>query len=362
MSSYPTSPFVARTIALADASRQPVVPVSIIASVDRLSPQRFASSSTLSPCFSRYSVMLMGTRVQRRVAAVKIFLDAGCGACNYAGMAQRLSASQLRRNRLCTRILQYEVVEGRREETQTVELARGSAVHAATAANLEHWIKAGRYMAPKRLAQAAADAFDAEAFAVDSWENPSQRGKVKDHVICMSLVHARQVAQDVQPIAVEQKVRAYVPEVGTVISGRIDVVSAPVFVATSRGPAGEKRAAAAARQIRDTKTRDDAPPASPEENDADQLATYWLIGQANGEPDPDLLVDYLWPADGGKAKSIVVPDVIARIPRLVEDYRDLSRMYQTGLFPRTGRGSWICRPGKCAHYDYCVLGSGRTDL
>ena len=278
-------------------------------------------------------------------------------------MSQRLSASQLKRNRLCTRILQYDVVEGRRDdETQTVELARGSAVHVATAANLEHWLKAGRYMAPRRLVQSAADAWEAQAFAVETWVDASQRGKVKDNVILMSLVHAKSIAQDVQPLEVEKKVRAYVPEVGTVISGRIDLLSAPVFVATSRGPAGEQRAPAALRQIRDTKTRDDAPPAAPEENDADQLATYYLIGQANGEPDPDLLADYLWPADGGKARPLRVEDLSVRVPRLVEDYRDLVRMYETGLFPRTGRGSWICSPKKCTHYAYCVLGSGRTDL
>lgn len=282
--------------------------------------------------------------------------------CHYAVMAQRLSASQLRRNRLCTRILQYEVVEGRRDETQTVELARGSAVHAATAANLEHWLKDGRYMAPKRLVQTAADAWESQAFTVERWADASQRGKVKDGVIVMSIAHGRQIAQDVQPIAVEKKVRAYVPDVGTVISGRIDVVSAPVFVATSRGPAGEQRAPAALWQIRDTKTRDDSPGSEPEENDADQLATYFLIGQANGDPDPDLLVDYLWPADGGKARPLQVSDLRERVPRLIEDYLDLVRMYQAGLFPRTGRGSWICRPEKCAHYAYCVLGSGRTDL
>ncbi len=278
-------------------------------------------------------------------------------------MSLKLSNSQLRRLRLCARKLQYEVVERRPTFSSSAVQARGSTAHEAIAANLNHWRVEHRYFKPKTLAEIASSSFETQAFLVD-WPNEKEttRGQVKDQAICMALAHSRSIAQDIVPLDVELHVDAYVPEVGAEMVGVIDVVSAPVFVATSTGPGGRVTVDHRDRQIRDTKTSDDSPGHAPDDNDADQLAIYHLITKALGDTPADLIVDYLWPRDNGKARSLPVLDLEARVPRLVEDLRDLNRTYATGLFPRTGRGTWLCRPGKCEWYDYCVLGSGRTDL
>jgi hypothetical protein len=278
-------------------------------------------------------------------------------------MSLKLSNSQLRRLRLCARKLQYEVVERRPTFSASPAQVRGSTAHETIAANLNHWRSTHRYMKPRALAEHALSSFGAQAFLVD-WkrETDTTRDATQDQAICMALAHSRHVAQDIVPLDVELNVSAYVPEVGAEMVGVIDVVSAPVFVATSTGPGGRVTADHRDRQIRDTKTSDDSPGSVPDDNDADQLAIYALITKALGDTPADLIVDYLWPRDNGKARSLPVLDLEARTPRLVEDLRDLNRTYATGLFPRTGRGTWLCKPGKCEWYDYCVLGSGRTDL
>lgn len=279
-------------------------------------------------------------------------------------MPQRLSASQLRRSHWCLRLLQYEVVQGRRPFFVGWEAARGNATHGAVGRNLQHRIEHGRYMPVRRIADEAAGAWKEQEFFVDTAamkKSGKQPGAVQDEVIAMALAHARHVANDVVPLAVELEVSAEVPDVGTTISGRIDVVSRPVFLASSAGPWGETVVVGRDRQIRDLKTKESSVP-SILGDDADQLIVYQLVTRAMGEQPADLLADYAWPKDAGKTKTFAVEDEADRTAMVVQDLRALIRVYETGLFPRTGRGSWLCQPGKCAHYDYCVLGPGRLDL
>jgi hypothetical protein len=272
----------------------------------------------------------------------------------------KLSPSQLRRSRICCRLLQHEVVDRRTTFSLALELAKGLAAHEATNANMTNRITTGRYLPIRRIADAASDSFKVQSFLVD-WRNEEEKpGEATDAVIRMSLAHARTIAQDVVPIAVEKKLDAFIPEIGATIGGRVDLIAMPLYAVFASGPFGE-RTTGAARQIRDTKTTKSAPPA-PEDSDADQLVTYQLLATKMGLEDHDLMLDYLTPVGDGKAKPLRVTDAAERLPRLLDDYRDLIRMYETGLFPRTGRGSWRCRPAKCPHYDYCVLGPGRRDL
>ncbi len=259
------------------------------------------------------------------------------------------------------RLLQYEVVEGRRPFWTAADAARGLAAHDAAAKNIRHRIENGRYLSIRKLTDVAADCFETHAFTVNWPAEEARRGEVKDTVIAVSLAHARSVASDVIPIEPERKFEAEVPEIGAKVVGRIDLVSRPLFLATSAGPWGETVVAGRPRQIRDLKTTGSAPPGLGHE-DADQLVVYQLALRALGEPASDLVVDYAWGHGGGKVRSIAVPDEDERTPIVIQEMRTLLRVYETGLFPRTGRGSWLCRPGKCAHYEYCVLGPGRLDL
>lgn len=262
---------------------------------------------------------------------------------------------------MCLRLLQYEVLEGRTEFWTAADAARGSATHDAAARNLLHRIARGSYLSTRKVADAAADAWETHAFMVNWPAEESRRGEVKDQVIAMSLAHARTIANDVVPIDAERKIEAEVPEVGANVVGRIDLVSRPLFLACAAGPWGETVAAGRPRQIRDLKTKASAPPGLLND-DADQLIVYQLVCRALGEPASDLLVDYTWAAGGGKVRTIAVPDEADRTPIVVQELRTLVRIYESGLFPRTGRGSWKCNRGACPHYDYCILGPGRLDL
>lgn len=273
----------------------------------------------------------------------------------------RLSQSQLRRSRWCLRLLRYENVEHRTSLLTSADAARGLAVHDATGANLQHRIDHGRYLGPRRLGDLAADAFEVQAWLVDWHHEDEKRGEVKDHAIALSLAHNRQIAQDVIPLEVEFEVAADLPDIGVSVSGRVDLLSRAVFTATASGPWGERSAIGRDYQLRETKTVASSQPVV-RPADEDQVVLYQIMLRAMGKAEADLLVDYCWPQGGGKTKTIAVEHSKDRELIVLDDLRNLRRVYETGLFPRTGRGSWICRPEKCAHYGYCVLGPGRFDL
>ena len=258
-------------------------------------------------------------------------------------------------------MLRYENVEGRRPLLTSAEAARGLAVHEATGANLLHRKEHGRYLGPRRIGDLAADAFEIQAWMVDWHHEDEKRGDVKDATIALSLAHNRQIAQDVIPLEVELPLEAELPDIGVRVTGRADILSRPVFTATASGPWGERSAIGMDYQLRETKTVASSQPVV-RPADEDQVVLYQIMLRAMGRSEADLLVDYCWPTGGGKTKTIAVEHSKDRELIVLDDLRNLRRVYESGLFPRTGRGSWICRPEKCAHYGYCVLGPGRFDL
>lgn len=277
-----------------------------------------------------------------------------------------LSHSQLNLMRDCMRALEYRYVLNRPRRTQSANAANGQTVHRTSAADLGERIAKGLLLPDEAIQDLAADAWQQETFLVDWRLEEAQPGKAKDEAISMARAHHRECAPRISPVAVEFEMSAPVAGLPVSIVGYADVVSdSRMGVRVVHGES-EKRVLVPGRHVRDTKTQGKAPPGA---NDGQiridtrhqsQLVTYQILLAAMGMPTTQLWVDYCWPTKGGQAKSEPV-EVTERDVRVVlEEYADLVRVYESGLFPRTGRGGWLCRPGKCDYYDECILGVSRA--
>jgi hypothetical protein len=149
------------------------------------------------------------------------------------------------------------------------------------------------------------------------------------------------------------------------LTGRADVISESLSSVVVKKPGEDDRAIRlAGRHIRDTKSKQSAPHGVKEGiiehgvHELCQQATYRLIQAANGTPAVQSFIDYLWTTKLEGAKSFSSPMVLTKrdVQLALEDYRDLVKMYEAGLFPRSGRGSWYCKEGECPGYAECILG------
>lgn len=267
----------------------------------------------------------------------------------------------LRSMRMCVRAFSYSYVERRRSESMDGRMARGRAVHQAAEQSSRRRLEQGRYFSRSQLADTTADAFEVQAFWVDWKVEAETKGDVKDGAIKMALAHHRNVAEMVVPVDVERKMTGSIPGLIADVVGVIDLVSRPLVPAMGVDGAGNVLQAPSGLQVRDLKTTFTSIEES-KQGDVDQLLTYHLLMSQAGETPEELIIDYVWPGRDGNHKPIPVRPGAGAIRALVEDYRGLAAVLESGLAPRTGRGTWVCKPGKCQHWDYCMGAVGPLDL
>jgi len=261
-----------------------------------------------------------------------------------------LSHSQAGCMRDCLRLLQYRYVEKRPRRFQPLNMALGRVVHATAAKDYTHRIERGLYLPDDAILDLAAQAFGTETEGVE-WKHEEQgAGDAMDSAISMSRAHHRDVAPTVRPLHVEHRMEARVAGCPVTILGYADVIAET----------------AAGKVIRDTKSSTKEPHGAkyreivPDARNVAQLATYRIIAAANQEPAVESWLDYVWPQKGGQSLPQKVEITKRDVQLALEDYADLIRVYETGLYPRTGRGTWICKEGKCEYYSECILGVSRA--
>ncbi len=277
-----------------------------------------------------------------------------------------LSHSQAGAMRDCLRLLEYRYVKKLPKKVQPLNMALGRVVHATAAADYTNRKTKGLYLPDEAIPDLASTAFSTETLQVRWGIEESSPGDALDDAIGMARAHHRDVAPTVRPVEIEHTMRAAIRGLPVVLLGVADVIAEGGATITATKDGATKTLRRAGKHIRDTKTSKKAPHGVsgghviPDDRNMAQLATYRIIAAANGEPAVDSWLDYVWPTKGGQSLPCHV-DVTPNDVRLVlEDYAALVRCYETGLFPRTGRGSWICKPGKCDYYDECILGISRV--
>jgi hypothetical protein len=263
-----------------------------------------------------------------------------------------LSSSQVTISKMCMRLLRYVEVERRRQRPDSLR-AKGKAVHGVAAADLTHRRDTGRLMPEEQIVDLAASHFATESYEVDWRHEDEDPGAAKDQTIGMARAHHAILAPTIRPLHVEHRMERRLAGLPLTLLGFADVIEG----AADAGPMA----------IRDLKSSKEAPDGAnkgkPKRNEkyVPQLATYLLLfaAEANSRS-VSTAIDYVWPTKGGQA--IPAPMEITRndVRLALEDYAGLIKVYEAGVFPRTGRGSWVCTVARCAFFAECILGRSRA--
>ena len=278
------------------------------------------------------------------------------------------SHSQIGAMRDCMRLLDYRYVRKAPRKVQPLNMALGRVVHATAAQDYSHRIEKGVYLPDDAILDLAGSTFDTETLEV-RWSIEEQKPDgAKDAARNMAQAHHLGVAPRVRPVHVEHRMTAQIAGLPVVLLGIADVIAESSIGITARGEPGkaDRVLSTPGRHVRDTKTSAKAPPGvntgiiAPDVRGVSQLATYRIICAANGTPAVETWLDHVWPTKGGQSLPARVEVTPREVQLALEDYALLMRVYESGLFPRTGRGGWICKPGKCDYYDDCVLGPSRA--
>jgi hypothetical protein len=274
-----------------------------------------------------------------------------------------LSPSHLWLFRTCLRACEY-VYAKHYPRLTNAKAAAGTATHASAEQDFRSMIERKALLPDAQIEAVAADAWEREAFTVDWLQEDETKGAYKDKVVAMATRHHKVVAPTILPIGVEVEMEC--PFDGDlVLTGRADVISeSKVEVVVHDNGDAPKTARRAGRHIRDTKTKQTAPhgvKSGTVEHGVHELcqqATYRLIQSANKTPAVQSFIDYLWCSKKEGAHSFSAPVELSKrdVQLALDDYRDLIVMYEKGLFPRSGRGSWFCKEGTCPGYAECILG------
>ena len=261
-----------------------------------------------------------------------------------------LSHSQVGTMRDCLRLLEYRYVKKAPRKVQPLVMALGRVVHATAAADYRNHVEHQLYLPDEAIPDLTTKAFAEETREVQWNHEEVGPGAALDAARDMARAHHSGIAPLVRPLLVEHRMSAEVRGLPVRILGIADVIAT-----TAEG-----------RHIRDTKTSKKAPAGSskgnivPDDRNLSQLATYRIIAAANGEPAVESWLDFVWPTKGGQSEPFRASITANDVRLVLEDYAALVACYESGLAPRTGRGTWICKPGKCDYYEDCILGTSRA--
>lgn len=277
------------------------------------------------------------------------------------------SPSQIGAMRDCLRLVEYRYCKRAPRTVQPLNMALGQVVHKTAAEDYRHRIKHGDYLPDEAILALADEAFGAETMEV-RWSVEEQGpDAAKDAALNMAQAHHLTVAPRVRPVKVEHRMSAPIRGLPVDLVGIADVIAefGPGITVRGHTSDDDKVLMRSGKHIRDTKTSKAAPHGIkegiivPDARHVAQLATYKLISSANGTPAVETWLDYVWPTKGGQSLPTRVDVTPRDVELALEDYALLLRIYEAGLFPRTGRGGWICKPGKCDYYEDCIFGPSR---
>ena len=277
------------------------------------------------------------------------------------------SPSQIGAMRDCLRLVEYRYCRKLPRKVQPLNMALGNVVHKTAAQDYTHRIDKGSYLPDEAVIALADEAFKTETMEVRWSVEEQKQPDALDSARAMAQAHHLNVAPLVRPVKVEHRMSAPIRGLPVDLVGIADVIAEFGVGITVKGHTSDddKVLMRSGRHVRDTKTSGKAPHGIkegiivPDARHVAQLATYKLISQANGTPAVETWLDYVWPTKGGQSKPTRVDVTQRDVELALEDYAMLLRLYESGLFPRTGRGGWICKPGKCDYYEDCILGPSR---
>lgn len=254
-----------------------------------------------------------------------------------------LSASQLSMLSRCGLQYFYRYVLGERRPPG-VAAHVGSGVHASIERNLRAKLGGWGLLSLDEVADAAVDAtrkrFAEEPPMLDDDERALGADKVEgaaiDTAASLALLHAKELAPVIDPVAVEQEFRIVLDGFPYDLLGYKDIVEP--------------------RRIRDTKTSSKTPPKDAAYTSL-QLTLYHLDSVIRGD-DVTVALDYLVSTKTPKAVTLSSCRNEQDHRKLLARVETAARVIEAGAFAPAAPDAWCCSPRWCGWYDRCPSGSG----
>lgn len=264
-------------------------------------------------------------------------------------MAEHFSVTQLQMYQKCPAQYEFRYVKGLRIPPGVAQI-RGISVHKSVGVNMRSKKETGEPVSLDVALDTARDQVNGsfQRGIVLTEEEKSEglekvKGRVIDVAVDLAGLHYREVAPEVEPSMVEERV--------TLKVGKKGPMPRDVVVVLDLADAQDR--------IRDTKTKEK----SPNENEAkesQQLTTQAMAFAAKTKRFPqDLILDHLVRTPGGKKTKPTVKVVRQVTTRDREDMTVLlARMQaslkaiEAGSFPPQPNG-WHCHPKWCGYWDRC---------
>lgn len=210
-------------------------------------------------------------------------------------------------------------------------IVQGTAVHAAAEVDLKHYLDKQEHLTEADVADIAASAFDSAAEDAEFQEG-EEPGQLKDESVSLATTWRRELAPQVNPVAVEAEWSRDVGDIKLV--GRVDVEeSEKVWDWKTAGKRPSKGTAQSSFQFRAYAAAT-----------GKKVSAGYLI--KNKTP-----VTEVQEADFG-------PEVV---PVVDETVRQVASAIRAGIFPPRTDG-WWCSPTMCGYFATCPFGQGRQPI
>lgn len=255
-------------------------------------------------------------------------------------MALTLSPSKINTFERCQLQYKFRYLDNLRKPPG-VAAAIGTATHKAIEGNLRTKLETGALMPLEAVQQTARDTMENEwagGVQLDP-EEPADKGAAVDQAVALATLHHKEVAPEVQPVAIERPFGIDVGG-GVTLTGHIDVQEA--------------------NAITDNKTIGKTPSAI--KGDHLNQVTLYAVGALvnDGKLPASVRVDYLVKTKTPKAVRLAEPMTreIAQgaLDRLSLTARVIKRAMETGDFLPAPADGWACSERWCGYWHDCPFG------
>lgn len=253
-----------------------------------------------------------------------------------------LSISQLSMLARCAKQWEFRYVRGMKVPPGVAGVI-GKGTHKAIELDLGQKMAWGVLLGVDEVKDAARDA------TVREWEHDPpvmhdrdpDKGEATDTAVALATLHHTKRAPQIEPVALEQYFRIYVPGLSHDIEGRTDIETPT--------------------QIIDTKTAGKSPKEDAIERSI-QLPAYHLQATLAGHPHKSVVLDYLVKTNVPQLKSLapVVLDASDH-NRFLDRVALATKVIASGVFqPADPDKSWWCSQKWCGYWDACEFGSRKA--
>lgn len=246
-----------------------------------------------------------------------------------------LSWSQIRMLMRCPKQWEFRYVRGV-IRPPGVALVIGAGTHRGVEVNMRNKIDEGKPMPLDAVLDVTRDSV-IEKIGKDGIRGDGAKrvllGEAIDGAVTLSELHYKEVAPQIEPVAVERDWQLNIEGEEKSIKGVIDIE--------------------VAGGIRDTKTTGKTPPKNSADKD-DQLTMYALAYRVLTGKMPEILaLDYLVRSNTPKPVFLSTNRTEVALEAFLLRLETAFKLIESGIYMPCDRSNWCCDPKWCGYYDEC---------